>query len=158
MFHYKDCGLSIVWLINGYAQEKMNKDIVYRIEDKPGLHRLIAKALINRRGSLTGQEMYFIRSEMKLLTRELGEKMGVGASVVSQWEQSAHPLPRGADIALRTIYVGLLLEDSERELHVHLLSESGQDRFIERLIFRFIDRQWQRYVPLSGSPAEMVPI
>ncbi|WP_413726735.1 hypothetical protein [Sodalis sp. RH16] len=158
MFHYKDCGLSIVWLINGYVQEKMNKGFAYRIEDKSGLHRLIAKALINRRGSLTGREMYFIRSEMNLLTRELGEKMGVGATIVSQWEQSCHPLPRGADIALRTIYVGLLLEESERELHVHLLSESGQDRFIEQLIFRFIDRQWQRYVPLPGSPAEIEPI
>ncbi|WP_213992709.1 hypothetical protein [Sodalis sp. dw_96] len=158
MFHYKDCGLSTVWLINGYVQENLNNELLLRIEDKSGLHRLIAKALINRRGSLTGLEMYFIRNEMNLLRQELGEKMGVNALLISQWEQSYLPLPRRADIELRTIFVGLLLEESERVMHVHLLSESGRDRFIEQLIFTFSDMQWQRYVPLPGSPTGLEPI
>ena len=158
MFHYKDCGLSTVWLINGYAHEKMNNKTLFHIEDKPALHRLIAKALINRRGALTGQEMYFIRSEMKLLRQELGEKMGVNASAIGQWEQSHHPLPRLADIELRTVYVGSLMEESERELHVHLLAESGPNCFYEQLIFTLSDRQWQRYVPIPGYLGGFEPI
>ncbi len=158
MFHYKDCGLSSVWLINGYTQEKMNNKCIFRINDKSGLYRLIAKTLINRRGALTGQEMCFIRHEMNLLRQELGKKMGVSTSVIGQWEQSCHPLPRQADIELRTVYVGSLLEDSERVLHVHLLSESGREHFKEQLIFTFSDKRWQRYVPSPGTLTGLEPI
>ncbi|XBS70685.1 hypothetical protein ABK905_05965 [Acerihabitans sp. KWT182] len=83
--------------------------------------------------------------------------MGINASLIVQWELSHHPLPRQADIELRTVYVGSLMGESERELHVHLRSESGRNRFDEQLIFNYVDGQWQRYVPTAAFLKDLEP-
>ncbi|TKI05336.1 helix-turn-helix domain-containing protein [Martelella alba] len=117
------------------------------IKNLTGLHRLIAKTLINCRSALTGKEMIFLRRELRLLQQELAERLGVDPVFIHRWENSPRPLPRHADIALRALYAGALLERSEKELFVHLISESAPLLVKERLYFIFSQRHWQRYQP-----------
>lgn len=147
MFHYKECGLSTVWLINGFAAQIMNHEGPVQIKDLCGLHRLIAQTLLNCRNSLAGREMCFLRREMRLLQQELAAKLGINPALISRWENRLHPLPRYADLALRALYANTLLEKSGRELHLHLVSESAHHLLKEQLVFIFRDRHWQRYVP-----------
>jgi DNA-binding transcriptional regulator YiaG len=152
MFHYEDCGLTIIWLTNGYTQYEINNNSLTLIEDPQGLHRLIAKALICRRCALAGDALGFLRREMTLSQSELGDRMDVHPIWVNRWEQTATALPRRADIALRTLYMSSLLARSEEELHVHLVAESECFLLEEQLIFTFGCGRWQRDAPPLPGP------
>ena len=68
-----------------------------------GLHRALARVLSNK-PRLTGTEVRFLRKEMGLSQRGLGELLGVTDQAVSLWERKGQ-LPKTADRLLRLIYV-----------------------------------------------------
>ena len=102
-YHYTECGLTNVWLANGYAIRKTKYGEGVSIHDVDGLHRALARALSNK-PNLTGAEVRFLRKEMGLSQRGLGELLGVTDQSVALWERKGR-LPRTADRLLRLIYV-----------------------------------------------------
>ncbi len=144
MFQYIACGLSNVWLANGYIHEGTGDLKLSQINDLPALHRLIGTLLINRRGCLVSAEMRFLRQEMNLSRRSLGDKLGVEPAFINQWERHNARLPRIADVLLRVLYAGIRLKDCETELSIHLLSDEENEPCAERMIFRWDATGWQR--------------
>src|SRR5476649_117188 len=124
MLHYIACGLSNIWLTNGYRYEGIGALTKAYIIDITGLHRLIGSQLINRRSCLVSEEMRFLRQEMNLSRQSLGNKLGVEVAFVHQWEQHNTRLPRIADVSLRALYAGALLGSRETSLSVHILSDA----------------------------------
>jgi DNA-binding transcriptional regulator YiaG len=102
-YHYTECGLTNVWLANGYTIRKTKYGEGVSIHDLDGLHRALARALSNK-PNLTGAEVRFLRKEMGLSQRGLGELLGVTDQSVALWERKGR-LPRTADRLLRLIYV-----------------------------------------------------
>ena len=102
-YHYTESGLTNVWLVNGYTTRKTNYGEGVSIHDVDGLHRALARALANN-PHLTGAEVRFLRKEMGLSQRSLGELLGVTDQAVALWERKGR-LPRTADRLLRLIYV-----------------------------------------------------
>lgn len=102
-YHYTESGLQNVWLANGFTIRKTKYGDGVSIHDMDGLHRAIAQALSNK-PNLTGTEVRFLRKEMGLSQRGLGELMGVTDQAVALWEKKGR-LPKTADHLLRLIYV-----------------------------------------------------
>ena len=102
-YHYTESGLTNVWLANGYTVRKTKYGEGISIHDADGLHRAIAQALTNK-PHLTGTEVRFLRKEMGLFQRGLGELLGVTDQAVALWEKKGR-LPKTADRLLRLIYV-----------------------------------------------------
>jgi len=102
-YHYTESGLTNVWLINGYTIRKTRHGEGVSIHDIEGLHRALARALANK-ARLTGTEVRFLRKEMLLSQRGLGELLGVTEQSVALWERKGR-LPRTADRLLRLIYL-----------------------------------------------------
>ena len=102
-YHYTKSGLTNVWLANGYTVRKTKYGEGISIHDADGLHRAIARALTNK-PHLTGTEVRFLRKEMGLSQRGLGELLGVTDQAVALWEKKGR-LPKTADRLLRLIYV-----------------------------------------------------
>lgn len=102
-YHYTESGLRNIWLANGYIARKTNYGEGVSIHDVEGLNRAIAKALANK-PHLTGAEVRFLRKEMGMSQRGLGELMGVTDQAVALWEKKGR-LPKTADRLLRLIYV-----------------------------------------------------
>src|SRR3989338_8849948 len=102
-YHYTESGLRNIWLANGYAvrQTKYGKGV--SIHDVDGLHRAISQALASK-SHLTGAEVRFLRKEMGMSQRGLGELLGVTDQAVALWEKKGR-LPKTADRLLRLIYV-----------------------------------------------------
>lgn len=120
-YHYTESGLPNVWLANGYTVRKTKYGEAVSIRDVEGLHRAIGRALANKPG-LTGSEIRFLRKEMGLSQRTLGELLGVTDQAVALWERNRGKLPKTADRLFRLIYVE---------------HDGGNERiveFIERLI------------------------
>lgn len=102
-YHYTESGLTNVWLANGYTVRKTKYGEGVSIQDSDGLHRALARALSNK-PRLTGTEVRFLRKEMGLSQRGLGELLGVSDQAVALWERKGR-LPKTADRLLRLIYV-----------------------------------------------------
>ena len=102
-YHYTESGLTNVWLANGYTLRKTKYGEGVSIQDSDGLHRALARALSNK-PRLTGTEVRFLRKEMGLSQRGLGELLGVSDQAVALWERKGR-LPKTADRLLRLIYV-----------------------------------------------------
>jgi DNA-binding transcriptional regulator YiaG len=102
-YRYTESGLTNVWLANGYTIRKTKYGEGVSISDLDGLHRALARALSNK-PRLTGTEVRFLRKEMGLSQRGLGELLGVTDQAVSLWERKGQ-LPKTADRLLRLIYV-----------------------------------------------------
>jgi len=102
-YHYTESGLTNVWLANGFTVRKTKYGEGVSIRDADGLHRALARALADR-PRLTGTEVRYLRKEMGLSQRGLGELLGVTDQAVALWERKGR-LPKTADRLLRLIYV-----------------------------------------------------
>jgi len=102
-YHYTESGLTNVWLANGFTIRKTKYGEGVSIHDVDGLHRSVAQALANK-PRLTGAEVRFLRKEMGLSQRGLGELVGVTDQAVALWERKGR-LPKTADRLLRLIYI-----------------------------------------------------
>lgn len=102
-YHYTEGGLRNIWLANGYTVRKTKYGDGVSIHDVDGLHRAIAHAVTNK-PHLTGAEVRFLRKEMGMSQRGLGELLGVTDQAVALWEKKGR-LPKTADRLLRLIYV-----------------------------------------------------
>lgn len=102
-YHYTESGLRNIWLANGYTVRKTKYGDGMSIHDVDGLHRAIAHAVANK-PHLTGAEVHFLRKEMGMSQRGLGELLGVTDQAVALWEKKGR-LPKTADRLLRLIYV-----------------------------------------------------
>ena len=92
-----------VWLANGFTIRKTKYGKGISIHDVDGLYHALAQTLANK-PHLTGTEVRFLRKEMGLSQRGLGELLGVTDQAVALWERKGR-LPKTADRLLRLIYV-----------------------------------------------------
>src|SRR6185369_6952525 len=76
------------------------------IQDLGGLHRAIGRS-IAQRAKLTGAELRFLRKEMDLSQRELGDIVGGTEQSVSLWERRGK-VPVSTSRLVNMIYLGYL--------------------------------------------------
>lgn len=106
LFHYVACGLSNVWLENGYTEgvSSAGKPI-FHIEDVKGLHKAIALSLVEKDTLLSGDEFRFLRSEVKLTRKSLAGVIGYSEETIKKWESGENPIQKIADMTLRNLYL-----------------------------------------------------
>jgi len=144
MYHYRECGLDNVYLVNGYREVDTPHGRAVAIENVQGLHRAIATDLIEKRPFLAGRELRFIRKTLDLTQARLGELIGVTDQSVRLWERSRR-VPRQADRAIRLLYRDLM--KARQPQIVDIIDRLRQDRATaaERIQFRHRPRArvWQ---------------
>ena len=104
-YHYTDSGLDYVFLKNGFVTEQTNYGEAVAIHDIEGLHKAIAKDIINHRVKLSGQEFRFLRRELELSQKALGDIFGVSDQTVALWEKGKSQIQKTADMLLREMYM-----------------------------------------------------
>lgn len=142
-YHYTEGGLTNVWLANGYTIRKTKYGAGVSIRDVEGLHKALARALSNK-PRLTGAEVRFLRKEMGLSQRGLGELLGVTDQAVALWERKGR-LPKTADRLLRLIYIEHengntpivsfieRLNDMDKNVQERIIAEEAKDGWKTRL-------------------------
>lgn len=142
MFHYLASGLPDVWLANGYTvTEGANGEKFFSITDVKQLHKVIAHALVEKDSLLTGAEFRFLRSELKMSRKTLGELIDYTADAVKKWEYGENPIPKLADANLRKFFLEVQKENSEiRELLAHI---KKLERHESKLCFAETQKGWE---------------
>lgn len=99
-YHYTACGLPNVWIQGVHAVEDDGEETI-RILNIRGLHRLIAHAIVESDGRLTGAEVRFLRSEMGMTQTALAQLVHRKRLTVSRWEREESIVDGAADALIR---------------------------------------------------------
>lgn len=126
--HYTSCGLSNVWLLNGYRDKDTPYGPAVSIDDLDGLHRAIGLGIARQPHGLTGEEFRFLRQELDLSQARLAAYLGTSAETVARWEQGDE-VPRWADCLLRALF----RERTEGHAHVEELLRAPEDADVTTL-------------------------
>jgi putative transcriptional regulator len=128
-YHYTECGLDAVFLINGYEVHETPYGRGVSVKDVDGLHKAIGCWIANGKKALDGKEVRFLRKEMDLAQSEVGDILSVSVQTVARWEKGQCDMPGPAEIMLRVIYLQHIGgKINVRKLAEHLRSaENGPD-------------------------------
>ena len=139
MFHYTASGLDNIWLKNGYQLYTTGDGTGFSIHDLDNLHKAIAIGIAEKSAPMTGKEFRFLRVELDLSQKAIGDLMDKSDQMIANWEKGNNEIPVLADAAMRNLYLesigcspisGLLnkLKDLDREIHeLKLELEETQD-------------------------------
>lgn len=130
MHHYLECGLSNVYLVNGFPW----------LDSIDGLHTTIGKLLVQKAGSLDGSEILFLRRELGLSQLELGERLGVSSDTIRRWEKFQSRVKPDHDVLLRSLYLDFVGCPSQKALLAKLMSRDDQEP--EFMILERHHNQW----------------
>ena len=105
-YHYTECGLDYVWLLNGFEHVETGYGEAVRIENVEGLHRMLGEHVARLDRPLSGAEVRFLRESMELSQRELGELLGLSdGQQIMKVEGGRQGLRASADQSLRALYL-----------------------------------------------------
>ena len=104
MYHYTECGLDNVWLENGYNVRNTPYGKAVSIDDADGLHVVLANAVVNKPGRITGKELRFLRVHLALSQSSLGKCLGATEQSVSLWERTGK-VPASTDALVRLLVI-----------------------------------------------------
>src|SRR5579872_261013 len=105
-YHYRECGLYDVYLLNGYKRHKTPYGSGVAIENMENLHEAIARSLCLTKAFLNGKEIRFLRKLMDLTQSDLSTFMGCDVQSVARWEKGQSEIHGAADRLLRILYLG----------------------------------------------------
>lgn len=103
-YHYTECGLANIHLLNGFKFRKTARGESISIHDIDGLHRAIGLYLVTAQKELSGQEVRFLRHEMLMSQNTLAKLLGVSEQAVHRWEKEKTLMPRPSEFLLRLLY------------------------------------------------------
>lgn len=141
MYHYTESGLRNVWLANGYTIRKFDGEEAVSITDADELHRVIGRSLACK-PFLTGTELRFLRKELGLSQKRLGDMLGTSEQTVSLWERKGR-MPKGPDRIVRALYLEHLDGNVKIQAMIDRLIELDRHEE-ERLVFEDTQTGWKK--------------
>ena len=130
MYHYLECGLDNVYLVNGFPW----------LDSIDELHVSIGKLLVQKAGSLDGAEIVFLRRELGLSQVKLGDRLGVSMETIRRWERGRSRVKPVHDILLRALYLERIGCPCSKALLTRLMSRTDQDAGL--MILERHHQQW----------------
>lgn len=119
-YHYRECGLDNIWLLNGFSREEYEGEEYISVHDVDGLWKAIGLSLVVNQKTLSPKEVYFLRRHMKLTQSDLAMRLRVDDQTVARWEKGKVKLPGPADLALRAAFLGSeICQPEGRQILVH---------------------------------------
>lgn len=137
MYHYTECGLDNVWLVNGYNEIDTAYGKAYSVTAADELLREIAIQVARKPGRLTGKEFRYLRVHMRLSQAAMAKVQGVSEQNVSLWERHGK-IPKANDTLLRLYFLAHASGDEsvrsafdrimtvERLVHQKIVATSGR--------------------------------
>ena len=126
-YHYTECGLDNIYLLNGFQIENSINGKEVHIEDIHELHKAIAEGVISKKSRLSGSEIRFIRHMLDLSQTSLSKILGVDYQTILRWEKSENPfrIRKTADFLLRA-FLYSSLNPTENEAICKMINELSE--------------------------------
>lgn len=143
-YHYVQCGLDNVWLENGFEVIKTPYGKSVKIDNPAQLDAAIAEDLTQKPSPLTGREFRFLRLQLDMSQKRVGELLGKEAQTVALWEK-AEAVNRDVDFMIRHIYRQTAI--NARQTYVEMVDYlNAQDRgeYRNKVSFHETGSGWEK--------------
>ncbi len=104
-YHYTECGLDDVYLLNGYKRHQTPYGDGVTVDNADGLYKAIAEYICFNKATLNGKEIRFLRKLLDLTQAELAVWLACDQQTVARWEKGRTTIPGPADRLMRTLYL-----------------------------------------------------
>jgi DNA-binding transcriptional regulator YiaG len=104
-YHYKECGLDNIYLMNGYSIEEVDGEEYVSVDSVDELWKAIGLNLVTSKKILSPKEIRFLRGQMDKTQAEVASLLRVDDQTVARWEKGKVGLSGTADIALRALFL-----------------------------------------------------
>ncbi|TBR41379.1 helix-turn-helix domain-containing protein [Marinomonas agarivorans] len=151
MYHYTECGLPNIYLKNGFITEKRDEkgsekeqnEEYTSIHDMENLHTAIAQSITDSHTALSAAEFKFLRIELNLSQKLLGQRFGVSEQTIARYEKGQSDIPRTTDAALRSLYMEKVEKNSPVSFFLDLLSNAEAQQEKTEIQLEEINDQWR---------------
>ena len=153
-YHYLECGLDDVYLMNGYERFQSDRGTSIAISDIDILHRAIGEHLCRKRKDLNGKEVRFLRREMLMSQATLAHLLDVGEQTIHRWEMGKNNMPKAAEALVRLLYTEQTKSSrvSIRNRLKRIADLEDEIDHAQELIFRLTTVEKNRVSPGQSSP------
>ena len=107
-YHYRECGLSNVFIHGLQSFQDDEGDEVIQIPAINDLHREISRGIVGHRGGISPEELRFLRTEVGLTQSELAMLVHCDRQTIGRWERGETPIDQRAEVILRQHVVDVL--------------------------------------------------
>jgi len=142
-YHYIESGLDYVHLANGFFVEDSPYGQIVSIENPEGLHKAIGLSIVRSSHKMQPQELRYLRVEMELSQRQLGDLLDVSDQTIAHWEKGKNMIAGSAERLVRLFYLEFLDETSEVRALCNHLAELDRSDFVKELKFEDVDGLWK---------------
>jgi len=104
-YHYQECGLDNVYLMNGYTIEEVDGEEFVSINSVDELWKAIGLNLVTNKKLLSHKEIRFLRGQMDKTQAEVASFLRVDDQTVARWEKGKVTLSGTADVAFRMLFL-----------------------------------------------------
>jgi DNA-binding transcriptional regulator YiaG len=143
LLHYTECGLSNIYLRNGYECRTTDYGEAITIHDLDGLHKVIGLSLVENKPQLDGEEVKFLRKELDLPQSDMAQFLGVSESSIRAWENDRSEISEPAERILRLIYREHIAGDGSVRGIIEHISKLDRDIHEEKLEFEESSEGWR---------------
>jgi putative transcriptional regulator len=144
-YRYAESGLTNIYLQGGVTRHRTQEGSFVKISDTTGLHRAIARWLVEGCTPLRGAQLCFLRQEMNFTQGELAALLRARRQTLSLWERSRVPMPPTADRQLRALYAQCVADGCQPALPDRRMARHA------RACFRYDAGGWRVTGSADGS-------
>ena len=152
-YHYLECGLDDVYLVNGFERFETPRGTSIAIKEIDTLHQVIGEHLCRHKKELSGKEIRFLRREMLMSQAVLAEFLDVKEQTVHRWETEKVSMPRASEWLIRLMYMNEVPSVRDRLKRIADLDDEIDHRQDMILKLRKI-RQKRKPARRSPAPAQ----
>lgn len=99
----KGSGLPNVYLVGGVTVEGAGDDQTTAYSNLDGLYKAIARAIAIRSGSMSCNELRFLRKRLEITQADVGALGGKTEQAAAKWEKGTLPIPKAEANLLRLL-------------------------------------------------------
>ena len=123
MYHYTECGLSNIYLINGIEITEEDGEEFVSYANFDGIQQAIATSICSQITWMSPEQFRFLRKEFNLSQSSLGQLLYCDRQTIARWEKGDIEIPHIYDVMLRALF----LESIDKESHVYLTIQTLAD-------------------------------
>ena len=107
-----------------------------------GLHKTIAQVIVDNDRPLKNEEFKFLRVQLNVSQRLLGNRFGVSEQTIARYEQGQSDIPRTTDAALRSLYMENLDKNNPISYFLDLLSDAEAKQAAKDILLEEVQHHW----------------
>jgi putative transcriptional regulator len=143
-YHYTECGLSNIYLVNGFNIIDTPRGKAISINDLDGLHRAIGLFLVTSKKDFSGEDIRFLRHEMLMSQDTLARLLGISEQAIRRWERGKISIPKPSESLLRLLYREHVHDqDGKIATVLKKISELEEKIHEKQILFKDTSRGWK---------------